>query len=1364
MHASPPATLSGNETKERQKNELTTREIIGHDFDGAILYDDRLSSSRKPATVDLKEDKPSSTESWVLNVGQANLLTILAHFNDEPRTALIDGGAQFNLMTKRVASKLIRKGAAKHSENVDCKIKDVQGNKIKTFGVINSPLVIEGTKFIDTFVIVDSLPSEVLLGRPFLVRNKVSVQHGADALVFKDKKGLKVVADRRHNEERFVSALLVADTSIPPRTAAWLNFRSRGLSKKNETENDIFETKTNMRNGDLQLLTPLVIPDGQTIKVLVANTSRHRVKLSKVNDPLLLKKTTKDEYEPVKDESTIASIKEELDDPLDELNQQLDDEAMSVLRKVKIGSELSREQRKKVLDVLARKHHVLSRNAWDIGRLNIEGHEHKVILKPNAKPKNIRPIRMPQAQRQVLAKILEEMKKANLIRDSRSPWALPLVLVKKAGHPGKVRPVVNARYLNEMQVCAATTLPHLEDLLEQFSTDKNYISKFDLSQFYFQIPLDKESQEICSFSTVLGNFSSLVLLQGDSNSCQASQKTLALVLEGIKDISYLIDDIALATRTFDEHIEAIEKILNRMDQYGLKLRSEKIEICVPELTFMGFKVKAGGKIEVTEDKIERVKKWPQPKTVKEIRQFIAFCSFVRRFIRGFSQIARPLLALIREDVKKIPKEAWNPEVEKSFQDLKKAVTTAPCLVIPDCKGGEFHLFTDASQESIGFVLAQNLKNDENGKWSLRPVAYGSRLFRGAEKNYTIPEKEIVAAVWSIQRNRPYLAGQVFRLHTDSEATYHVLRNANNNPVTSRLARFSFQVADFSFHVHHIKGSKNPADPLSRLPLVRDPKTGELEYLEDETVLIDPFPAPKPDEEVSTDPLFVAVTTRSAARAADVYPGLLEEQQEDEELISLKREVQAAKGKLKKGKFTYQIVDRFLVATDKNNRQRYLVPKVMVKTIIDEEHKIGHPGITKVTEKLEKKFYWPKMTEDIKTYIKSCHTCQVCKMSQHHHHRAPLGELPRPVRGQQVAALDVKGPLPVSREKKRYIIVVVDLFTRYAWTKTAPHVDGRVVADFLLDEVFRFGVFNTIISDNAPNLAAGIAGHLYKSLGIKKKESAPFWPSGNGAVERCIGTIGVALRCATEDDPKGWSKLVAQLTNKYNHTTHRATGYSPFLVHFGYEPREFSLIEVPERGGNFGTQDRYLAELKQNQKQVQQAVLKGLAIYYEDMVEDHDSDPCRKVREHSFSVGQWVLVKRFGTRLNESKSLGAKYFGPAEIMQVDEHNAKLRFVNNGFRRTRNIAHLKLYFRREGEDEATERYTGPLRRREGDNENEDTEVSRGIAPTSPIADQVQRQRQADAGDSQQVDAPARWTASPTPESDDDEEAPKQVTFAP
>ena len=293
-------------------------------------------------------------------------------------------------------------------------------------------------------------------------------------------------------------------------------------------------------------------------------------------------------------------------------------------------------------------------------------------------------------------------------------------------------------------------------------------------------------------------------------------------LDGVDDAFCLIDDIGVASDDEEQHLAALEEIFRRLLALGLTMRPDKLVLLAEEVEFLGHTVRRGGELKITDEKIRAVKDWPRCKTVGEIRAFLGFVGYCRKFIRGYSEIALPLIRLTKKDAPFV----WSDQCEKAFQRLKDEMVKAPCLIVPDPDGGEMHLFTDASGNGLGYVLAQESKIDH--RKVLRPCAFGSRLFKGSECNYSIPEKECLAAVWSIKKNHPYLYGRLFRLHTDSEGVYHTLRRQGAaEPTTSRLSRFAFDVMGYSFHTHHVRTDKNWADSLSRLPTVKDAKTGEL---------------------------------------------------------------------------------------------------------------------------------------------------------------------------------------------------------------------------------------------------------------------------------------------------------------------------------------------------------------------------------------------------------------------------------------------------------------------------------------------------------------------------------------------------------
>ena len=1292
--------------------------------------------NQKSITKTLQIDAVRSAMKQTVKVTaeSAELAQVKLKFNGHCLVGTIDSGAQISLIESSCLQKLYKFKMLQRlrEANDSMQLQDVQGNSITTRGFITLEFGLGRMSFQDKFLIVDNLPSPVLLGRPFLINNRVEVRHGKEELYIENC--LERVPFLTGGQDGVAVAMSVMHkVRIPPNSFVNVKLFSNVGA---EVPENLYEVTTNRE--DLKV-SQVVIPHGGTGVVQLQNVTSRPIRVTRESVNFVLKPVQLEKFvvmmATVPKEDNKRTGNAEAKEPTDE-------EYRQVLSQVKIGP-CDPEVKKRLEAVLWRHREIFSKTKWDIGRLNIPGMEHKIELKDGAIPRKFNPYRASQLEREIEIKFIEKMKAADLIEESKSEWSMPLMLLPKPQDPTERRPVVNCKYLNQNQKCVATRLPRMDDLLDAFGGVRRHKSKLDATQYYFQIPLHLESRPLCTIATHKGNYQSKVMLQGDANAPNTAQRILETLLEGLKDVVCLIDDIGVASKTIDDHLETIEEILKRLQAAGLKMRADKLELLTEEMRFMGFVIGMDGRLKIDNAKSQRVEKWGRPKTVGEVRTFLGFCGFVRKFVRGFSEVARPLTQLITRE--KLTEADWTPEAEEAFQKLKTAISTAPCLRIPDHEGGDFHLYVDASGTSIGNVLAQEIMDDKTKKKRLWPCSYGSRLFRGSEKNYSMPEKEILAAVWSTKSYGHYLRGRTFHLHTDAEAVYHVLRRTSDVPMSSRLSRFAVDVHDYHFNVHHVRTEKNWADAMSRLPVAAGPD-GELVYREDEIMYKDPTAPPKQADSIEIDPIWVSVTTR-ADSAADVgYPGLRKAQQEDPEVKKIVDEV-TQKGPVKRNQQRFRLQDGILKAVDKKRNERYVIPSSLVRTILLEEHSgpaSGHLGQEKLFATIKRKYYWKNMNIDVAEWVRSCHTCQVAK-GGYSHARAELGALPRPERGQEVIAMDVKGPYPASRDKKRFVIVAVDLFTKYGWTRSVPNVEGTTVANFLIDEVFRFGVPKKILTDNAPNLKESVPAVLYRRLGLENLNSTPYHPSSNGGVERLIQTLGVMVRCAAEDDPKGWSQWVQRLTTKYNHTIHTSTGFSPFMLHFAYEPREASFLDLPETDQERkGEPAQWLEHLRKTRERVEKAAKTAMDRYYKRMADDFNVNPSKKVGPHKLHLGMWVLVRLLQAQPGESKALKPMYIGPAEIMGLNDHVAKIRYLANGMTRVRNVSHLKPYFLREGDDEVRKRFTAPKRknRRLDDQDASDdeeiiddpVELDRGVSQGSPLDGQgVDEDEEDDAEDS-------------------------------
>lgn len=282
-----------------------------------------------------------------------------------------------------------------------------------------------------------------------------------------------------------------------------------------------------------------------------------------------------------------------------------------------------------------------------------------------------------------------------------------------------------------------------------------------------------------------------------------------------------LDDILVYAPTFPEHLQRLEIVFKRLRETGLKVKPEKCHFLQQKVIFLGHQVSAQG-IATDPGKIEAVKEWKVPKTVRELRSFLGFCSYYRKFIEGFSRIAGPLHDLVNLCItqfgqgKKDFGALWSSECQSAFELLKEKLTSAPVLGYADFNL-PFILETDASHEGLGAILYQQQGGCK------RVIAFASRRLRKAERNdryYSSMKLELLALKWAVsEKFRGYRLGSKFVVITDNNPLCH-LKTAKLGAVEQRWVA---QLSVFDFDVRYRPGRHNTAaDALSRQPLAGEP--------------------------------------------------------------------------------------------------------------------------------------------------------------------------------------------------------------------------------------------------------------------------------------------------------------------------------------------------------------------------------------------------------------------------------------------------------------------------------------------------------------------------------------------------------------
>ena len=413
---------------------------------------------------------------------------------------------------------------------------------------------------------------------------------------------------------------------------------------------------------------------------------------------------------------------------------------------------LSASQSREVAALLVQNQSAFASSSEDLGRTSLVEHE---IDTGEARPIKQRPRRTPIAFRGEEEKEIQAMLQKGVIRESTTPWSSPVVLVRKKD--GTTRFCVDYRRLNEVTRTDSYPLPRMEDCFDSLAGSK-FFSTMDLASGYWQIRVKEEHREKTAFVTKSGLYEFVVMPFGLVGAPSTFERCMENVLRHLQWQTCLVYlyDIIVFSRDFPEHLHRLGQVFDRIQAAGLKLKPSKCHLFQKQVAFLGHIVSDEG---LTTDpaKIEAVVTWPPPKNVSQVRSYLGFCSYYRRFIPSFSVIASPLFNLTRKGVT----FDWNQTCQQAFEELKRCLTTAPIMAYPT-DTGEFLLDTDALDTAIGAVLSQQ-QNE-----LLKTIAYASRSLTKCERKYCVTRKELLAIVNFTQHFRHYLLGRKFRVRSDHQ--------------------------------------------------------------------------------------------------------------------------------------------------------------------------------------------------------------------------------------------------------------------------------------------------------------------------------------------------------------------------------------------------------------------------------------------------------------------------------------------------------------------------------------------------------------------------------------------------------------------
>ena len=463
---------------------------------------------------------------------------------------------------------------------------------------------------------------------------------------------------------------------------------------------------------------------------------------------------------------------------------------------VKYGDNLDEDQLKTLKDITFQFPYCFRETPDELDSTYIE---HEVNLS-STEPIKSKPYPLPYSARENLKHDIDEMIKLGVIRESKSPYAAPVVIVKKPD--GSDRICIDFRKINKITLFDPEPMPNPEDLFRQLSSSK-FFTKIDLSKGYWQIKVKEEDIPKTAFITPDGTYECLRMPFGMVNSGATLKRGMKKLLSDLPNVVYYWDDLLIHTETWNDHM-TLKAILQKLTNANLTIRPSKCIFGTNTIDFIGHTLREGEK-SLLRTNVEKVLNAPRPKTKKQVQSFMGLAGYYREFMPNFSAITAPLTDLVKKGNPNNVK--WEDAQERAYQTIKKMLSEDPVLKLPD-PNKQFTLRTDGSDEGIGSVLLQ--EHDEK----LYPVSYASKKLSKTEKNYSTIEKECLAIIWGIRKYERYLLGTKFKLQTDHQPLTYMQTAKFTN---ARIMRWTMYLQNFEMQVESIKGEDNVgADFLSRV--------------------------------------------------------------------------------------------------------------------------------------------------------------------------------------------------------------------------------------------------------------------------------------------------------------------------------------------------------------------------------------------------------------------------------------------------------------------------------------------------------------------------------------------------------------------
>ena len=823
-----------------------------------------------------------------------------------------------------------------------------------------------------------------------------------------------------------------------------------------------------------------------------------------------------------------------------------------------------------------------------------------------------------------------------IYRNPDARYASPALVVPKPGHPGEYRLCVDVKRPNSLVSSTHWPMPHIDVILRKLNKSSVY-AKLDAFKGYWMFPVTPQCGELYSIKTPFGVFTPRRIVQGAQESVRYFQAGMeeALDIHSRDDLLLWVDDVLSHASTPEKLLDSLAYIFRCCRDRKICLSARKCELYLTEVTWCGRTISSKG-IGFNPEYIQGIKDLEYPKTVGDLQKYICSMNWIRSAIPNYNahmanlmDCLRVIIAKIGSNKKKVldrrplsQYEEWNDDIKNDFAKSKQLLEN--CIVASHYDPAKrLCVFPDASDKHWGLFITQVPKEDLSLPFDEQrhsPLLMMSGSFKSGAKNWHIKEKEAYPILVALEKSRDILRNpDGFSLFTDHKNLVFILdsdRRQVFKHADDRLSRWAMTLMSFNFTLEHISGEDNVvADMLSRWKL-EHPQTvcgASFQPGECSTIVKEEF----------------------------IWPDLQQI-----------RRLQESVTEEEKSKYNLSpviIQDNVLLVTKSG---KIFIPDLEnIRTrlcVIAHCGLSGHRGIKTTFHNL-KKFYWPEMLPNVKTFCRQCLHCEVADSRK---------IIPRPF-GEQMHAEKVNqilhydfiqiGP---SKDGYHYILVIKDDFSGYIDLFPCKSPNSEVVIQSLLKWYSLFGVSLVHISDQGSHFKNSVVQELNRRLATKHHFTLPYAPWSNGTVEVVNRELRELLRVWVSEfrmDLREWPSLIPLMVHVLNFSVSPRTGYPPALL-FGHFSTVnnidfiFSSQSFKQSKASFDTLSKHVESLRNSLENLHKAA-------QEESVKRRGHYKMPRNRPN-FDKGDFVM---FATRRNmqgPSKKSKPRWTGPYRIVNVE----------------------------------------------------------------------------------------------------------------